>query len=155
MDYHSVQFIYQKKKLLTVWYTDDKDGFVTKGRKILFFKNYCIENRIICEENEVSFDIDWLIHWYVSNSEEINEKEMLDIWNIFTDLAYSIDEHFLGDEDNYNQVYSKLFYGNNLPTINKSGRIYTPDWSKEEIEEIRAVMKNGVELFERSIQIVN
>ncbi|MGX7243636.1 hypothetical protein ACWOC1_02170 [Enterococcus quebecensis] len=146
---------------MTVWYTDDKDGFITKGRKILFFKNYldfknyCIENRIICEENEVSFDIDWLIHWYVSNSEEINEKEMLDIWNIFTDLAYSIDEHFLEDQDSYNQVYSKLFYGDNLPTINKSGKIYTPDWSEEEIEEVRAVMKNGVELFERSIQIVN
>lgn len=71
----------------------------------------------------------------------------IDMWNIFQDCAYSLDRKFYGDKKKLNPVYSKLFYGLNLPSINKSGKKYIPEFSASEKEEIFHVLKKGLSLL--------
>jgi hypothetical protein len=56
---------------------------------------------------------------------------------------------FLGNDDSVTDIYTKLFAGNtrNLPVLNKTGVEYEPIWSDEELDEMRNVMSEGIEII--------
>lgn len=66
------------------------------------------------------------------------------MWNIINDVYYSINKEFIGNSSEYNIVYDKLFYGNNLPVINHTREKYNPIFSENEVENIKKIIKNGL-----------
>ena len=54
---------------------------------------------------------------------------------------------FYGNDERATHTYDKLFYGNNLPSINTSLHKYTPTWEVDEIGIVEDVMRSGLRLF--------
>ncbi|MGC6767119.1 hypothetical protein [Enterococcus sp. LJL51] len=150
---------FRNSELYMIECIDEKDFYINENKKILLFKTIELLKKYSIEKNieltvedlaEEKIDLDMLRNWLDTTSTSINSVEFLILWNFFDDVAFSIGSVFLGSEDRYSSCYSKLFHGNNLPAINTSGKKYTPEWDKEELEKIRQVMNSGMEIFEES-----
>ena len=51
----------------------------------------------------------------------------------------------------YDKIYDKLFYGNNLLTINKSKKKYVPIFSEEEIKQVKDILMSGINMLSNVI----
>ena len=54
-----------------------------------------------------------------------------------------------------NAIYDKVFRGNNLPAITRTGESYVPVWSPDELRSIKALMKSGIALFHSTVTFSN
>ena len=152
MEYYIVQFNDEKTLKYAIWYTDAEDGFVSEHGKILFFacveslKEFCdSKNIIISDGNKIScvYDFGYLKKWLLSPNDRFNCSIMLNFWNVISDASKSMDVAFIGDDkenETANQLYSKLFYGCNLPAINTSGKKYIPKWTQQEIDCLAEIL---------------
>ena len=92
------------------------------------------------------YDIDELT--YKICVADIECDNVLNFWNIASDMALTFNEHFLGDEEGSNykisEVYNKLFYGTNPPALrDDSAAQYIPKWTKTELKIICDVIKDA------------
>ena len=62
---------------------------------------------------------------------------------------------FLGDSksEEIQNIYDKLFYGCNLPSLKKSGEDFLPKWADDEKNLIKKVLKNGFEVLQRALKL--
>lgn len=151
MEYYIIVFLYKQEKYYFLWKTDEKDEFLTKKRKIIFWKN--IENvkkfvqrnhLVFAHREEIVYNIDLCESWCYSSSKIVDCNMVLDLWNIFFDLHNSISEDFIGATEEFDEIYDKLFYGNNLSTINVTNKKYIPTFTDHEIEQIKKVLRSGI-----------
>lgn len=151
--YFIVRFIYKQREYYSIWFDDERDGFITENERIITFPNkaqlkkHCSKQKLAVEESISEYDLDKLDYWISEVDPTIDAVFILNFWNIFMDVSASVDKPFMGDEEQNGEVYRKLFYGNNLPSINRSGELYIPEWSENEVIQIKCVMENGSELF--------
>ena len=70
-------------------------------------------------------------------------------------MAKSIDCDFLGDSkaEEIQNIYDKLFYGCNLPSLKKNGEDFLPKWADDEMNLIKKVLKNGFEVLQRALKL--
>jgi hypothetical protein len=140
-----------------LWYTDELDGFEVEDNRLIWFKQennmkkFCYEKNISFSDEVISFDIEQLSAMIKYKPEEFDCKLILDMWNIFSDVSKSVNQHFIGDDDMAYNIYSKIFYGNNLPAINTSGKKYIPLWNKEELETIYEILYQGISILESAL----
>lgn len=152
-EYYIVHFIFQAESYYCIWYTDDTDGLITESGKLKYCSqlselyDYCDGNNINPMEELTEYNLNDLFQWVGNDTTEIDCEYMLDIWNIISDIAHSINEHFYGDNDDVNGIYTKLFYGNNLPCMNTSGEEYIPVWDTEELEQLHKVFESGIHIL--------
>ena len=76
---------------------------------------------------------------------------VLGLWNIFLDLHNTVGKSFVGDREEFDKIYEKLFYGNNLPTINPTGEKYIPSFSEDEIALIKKLLKGGINMLWKTV----
>lgn len=150
MYYYWVKFIIDHKNYFLIWFSDDRDYFITENGKPIFFNDFSnaqkfAENKdleIISDEMEV-YNIDEYIP-KTKNSVDCNET--LNLWNILSDFALSVKEPFEGDDVSYNTTYGKLVYGCNIPAL-MGDYHYDPTWNDEEIEDINKILAGGIEIL--------
>jgi hypothetical protein len=155
--FYRTLFIFNNRNLYTLWYTNDVDGLLCKDGKVIYFKNeselndYAIKNNIKIEPDEIAiYDVD-KIKKILSDKEKIIDCEyILDIWNMIADIAKTINLSFYGNNKEIVYIYSKLFYGNNLPSINTPNKKYIPIWDEEEKQIILNVLNECYGIFEIS-----
>lgn len=153
-EYYPFLFSLYSKDYYCIWYTDDKDGFLAGSNRILIFQSqqqlyfYAKENNLIFQDDITGLSVDIAVDWLKKESNNIDCKYFLDFWNIIGDLAYSVHDSFYGNGENdlIIKVYNKLFYGNNLPSIKGDGEDYYPTWSKEEVDVLILVVKDGLRI---------
>lgn len=73
-------------------------------------------------------------------------------WNFFVDVSRSLGGGFDADRDRTRKIYSKIFYGNNLPAITPAGKHYIPLWSNREKRIIREIMAQGLTMLRNNIK---
>lgn len=157
--YFIVRFIYKQKEHYSIWFNEEQDGFITENEKITVFPNmtqlekYCNKQKLTVEDGISEYDLDRLHFWIGEVTPNIDVVFILNFWNIFMDIAVSVNKPFMGNEEQNGGVYRKLFYGNNLPSINRSGEPYIPEWSESEVIQIKCVMENGSELFRENARV--
>lgn len=158
MEYYIVVFVYRKEKYYFIWLTDEKDEFLTEGNKILFWKSikevksFANKNGIILNQaKEVVYDIDVCEEWCHSSKKNVDCNIVLDLWNIFLDLHTSLNQKYLGNDSKLDKIYEKLFYGNNLPTINTTVNKYIPIFTNNEIKQIKNVLISGVYILKKTL----
>lgn len=78
---------------------------------------------------------------------------LLMAWNLFTDLAASVNGEFDPECQQTQQIYEKLFWGNHLPAVTPPDNHSTPLWSDEELLLIRDVLARGLALFRKHVVI--
>lgn len=157
MQYYIVGFVMKRKKYFTIWYTDDKDGFVlnSQGRIEIFktendVREFLQKKQIKPGEKVTLVDCDEIGEM---NYEHIECSRVLDFWNIITDISYSVNEDFVGrtKSEEILNVYDKLFYGCNLPVINRTDEKYVPEWSAKEQKVIFNVIRDGLRVIGKVI----
>lgn len=152
-------FTIVKFKLKTVtkyciWYLDENDveTFYQVGSKIAVFSS--IENiSHFLNNNKISygsiaFDIDEIVASLVDDSFDCTV--VLDFFNIVSDVAKTC--HIkIPEENGFGFIYDKLFYGQNLSTINKSNRKYDPVFTKTELHILKRHIKTCTQMVVNKI----
>ena len=154
--YYLVQFKILQKEYDTFWYTDDVDGFMMDTDNTL--KSFPTKEQAVAFADKEGFMLDteaFLVSTSIlkdMNIRVINCKLYLNYWNIFSDVANSINEQFLGDSRNgtIRHIYEKLFYGCNI-LVKKDEEHYIPKWSKSERRWIARVIKNGFQIVSKGL----
>jgi len=149
-----------------IWYSNDTDGvFVDPNGIVLSFRSIdavriFAEERGIAVENEepILHNLDIVKRWLDKpKTSTVDCVEFLAAWNLFGDVAHSINDNtasvFLKNEKMGNKLYDKLFWGNNLPAMTPEGHSYIPLWTNVQIELIQEILTNGLNMFEKSILV--
>ncbi|MDE6593529.1 MAG: hypothetical protein K2K57_10780 [Oscillospiraceae bacterium] len=156
-EYYIVEFTLKGHNYFTIWYTDDRDGFVTSGDKIYRsgtlneLKKYAENNNISLHDDEIArFDIDRLLGVDIS---EMSCDEIIGYWNIFSDMAGSAGMRFCGDDKGYNSLYNEIFSGCDAAVTVFGSKTGKP--CGNELDKIKFVLEQGCEIFNRLIIAVN
>lgn len=75
---------------------------------------------------------------------------ILEFWNIVHDLAYSLGKTFLGDLQDSTEIYNKLFYGVNLPSLSMKNK-FDVNWKKDELTQLASIISEGLTLINRYV----
>ena len=140
-----------------LWFTDQsgKDRFLTNDKGVLFFTThsdlsiYISEEKLNIDHNQIHYDIGSAIDWLSKDSRFVDCEYMLHIWNITSDLSSSANKDFSGDSTSeiINRVYDKLFWGNNLSALRDNEDAFNPDWTSEELQELKIVVTHIVDII--------
>lgn len=152
-EFYLIEFKINHLSYYTFWYTDDVDGFLLAGKdRIKTFKNF-EEAKCFADEYDFKLNDEAIVISYddikKANLQAIDCNSILTFWNIITDIAQSVKCQFIGDrkEDEITDVYSKLFYGCNLPAVKQEGEEFMPQWNEEEKTLIEKVIENGYQIL--------
>jgi hypothetical protein len=72
-------------------------------------------------------------------------------------VAHSIhhdDGHFERLDARFPQIYDRLFWGNNLPSMTPPDRCFHPEWSPDDLAALAEVLWAGLEMFQTRIRQV-
>lgn len=159
MKYYLVTFISKKENYYFIWTTSDNEIFLTKDDKLIFWKiikdveDFMVKNNIVFSQNdEIVFDLDCFEKWCCSSIHNVDCENILNLWNIFTDLYSSVNKKYIGSESEFDEIYEKLFYGNNLQTVNTTNKHYIPTFSDDEIDMIKEIIMEGICFFKNIIK---
>lgn len=151
--YYIIEFKDISKSYFYIWFTNDIDGFLVKNGEVVLFssyedaKEYCRKSGFLLEQPLTYYDIAEIRELVIQKRGSIENDKILDFWNIMIDFSKSINKAFEGSKEEYNRIYDKLFFGNNLPSINTTKETYIPKWSDKEKEMIYNVLRNGLFLL--------
>lgn len=103
----------------------------------------------LVEDPFASYDLDALDRWLRHpRKRTVDCAAFLNSWSLFTDVAVSSGrEGFDPKHRASTKVYSKLFFGCNLPSITPPGRHYEPIWRRREIDLMRTILGGGLGMF--------
>ena len=155
-EYYIIKLSPNKKFL--IWYTDVIDGLLVEDNHLKSF-NSLVETRDFCKKNKISlseFEVSAvyklsLLKKFIENPVDVDCEFILNFWNLFADIASSLNAEFVGNEKEYNKIYDKLFWGNNLPSVTPENKKYIPVFSKAELDSIVIIMDSGHNLLLSSI----
>lgn len=155
-EYFFIKFIINEQNLYTLWYTDDTDGVISENSKVICFgnlndaKKYAENMQFYMTDYDISvYNLDIISKWTRKPTSDIDCKIFLDWWNMFDDLSKSIGISYTGNFDVRDTVniYNKLFYGSNVSAVRGDGEVYMPVWTKEELEQLKNILENGISLL--------
>lgn len=151
-------FTIDEAEFYCIWFSDDKtDGFLLDGSKLKIFSSNDAALTFLKSFSSYKKTIKTTIY----NVNEIIQTVMriipfdphivLDFWNIVDDLSSSTGIPYEGNKKDCltNSIYDKLFYGNNLPTINTSTRTYTPQFTSEEQIRLTTILEDGISIIRK------
>ena len=144
-----------------IWFSNDTDGVVTESngtvpsfRDQAALRDYAATQQMTLDAMEPALhDLDVVVHW-LSDPQliEVDCKAFLVAWNLFSDLASSVNGVFDLDWERTQQVYDKLFWGNNLSPVTPPGEHYIPQWGNDERLVLREILHEGLELFRTYVE---
>lgn len=142
-----------------VWHTADRDSFWRDqhGRLLVETDEQRLHKRVeslgirLEPEPPAQYDFDRIDRWCARpESSSVDCNAFLVHWNFLEDLAASLPEQqspYQSASKNATDVYSKLFFGSNLPAVTPVGEQYIPSWTEDELGELRDVLAAGIELL--------
>lgn len=163
-DYYIYWFQLDGENLYLIFYYDEKDGvLIDEKNRVLVFKG---TNSLLqfASVKEITVDVEYpnlvnldiIANWLESKDENrIDCSTFNNAWNLFADVAFSVNADFDSNKEKTKKIYGKLFWGCNLPSVTPEGKYYEPIWDEVELELMRDVLKSGLDMFRNSIKIIN
>lgn len=156
-EYYPFVFIINTEEYYCIWYSDEKDGFITDLDKIKHFQSkehlqiFAKNNNVLLIGEYTELKVDDAKNWVETHNKKIDCSYFLNYWNIVADMVNSLGEAFYGNDDSeeVSVVYNKLFYGNNIEAIRGNGEEYIPIWTEEEICELDRVIRDGLRIISK------
>jgi hypothetical protein len=138
-----------------IWFSNEEDGVVVAPngtapafRDLAALQAYADSQHLdLLIEEPILHDLDNVAAWLARPVHAIDCDVFLTAWNLFADLAASTGAGFAPDDERTRQIYEKLFWDNNLPSMTPPGERYVPRWSAAERRTLRAVLGSGLALF--------
>lgn len=72
---------------------------------------------------------------------------LLTVWNLCGDVARGTRRLFDDRGEDRDRVYDVVFFANNLPSMTPAGESFVPDWTTDDLETLREVIRSGVTMF--------
>lgn len=146
--------------LFLIWYENrnNEDCVYTSGGKVIVFLSeekarYKAEKLDITVTNTCLYDLEHLFYWIEMHSKEMDCNFLIDFWNLFSDIAYSVGKELEPIKTRRSRrCYNKLFWGLNLPAVTPKNCVYEPVFTKKERKLIREIMHTGLEIFEKNFE---
>lgn len=143
--YYSCRIRIQNQVGWIIWFTNDIDGvYLDESGSLPVFKSHTqlsthLRNRGLGitkgSNNLTDFD-------YQPTQGRVNCVQVLNLWNLIEDVQRTIGKRRKGSKL-ASKVYENIFYGNNLPSINTSERVYKPVFTQAEFRVITAIISTG------------
>jgi hypothetical protein len=160
MAYFPLLYKIEGQRRFLIWVGDEKDSIVVDAddsiptfddafslRQYAELRQYNLET-----EEPGLYDLDWVQSWCADENTPINCSEALNAWNLFADIAASVQvagHDFCVADHSASSIYQKLFWGCNLPSVTPEEESYVPEWAVKELESLRAVLSLGIDLFRK------
>lgn len=150
-----------KKDRYLLWISGENDVVYVKNERIPSFASVTAllkfassQGLVIEEEEPVLHDLDKVEAWIEVIEQPIDCKELLNAWNLFTDIANTFDMPFKGSiKDRIrNNIYDKLFYGNNIYSLTPTGEYYVPLWLEKEKIRLAEILVEGLSMLKAKIE---
>ena len=125
-------------------------GLVLVFRTYEALVSFAIAEKLSLEQkfDPAFFNLDVVEKWLsCKRPAQLDCVAFLNAWNLLADLSESIGGSFDPDKDKTRKIYSKLFWGNNLPAVTPAGKHYKPLWPGQESRIIRQVLRHGLSLL--------
>jgi hypothetical protein len=161
------EFRFEARRLYVIWRTNDKDGLVrSKDGKIAAFADerraadYCRTNDIsLMPESPAVYDFDMIAAWCEHpRAESIDCVAFLNAWNMLEDVhgfgSEALSLHKITSR-RADEIYNKLFFGNNPPAVTPDGARYEPIWSEDEIDALSRMYRFGLAELRASISAID
>jgi hypothetical protein len=158
LEMYPYAFVYNHTAVWLVWCSNDdnSDVFLTNKNlpSLLFaFSKEDLKRKLKSIRNDVHWDdsavFDFDKFWkrisnmrtkYASSSETC--EVILDGFNFLYDVMHSLEKHKqISSPTLSNSIYEKLFAGCNLSSMTPQNKMYSPLWSKQELQEIKMVAR--------------
>jgi hypothetical protein len=144
------------RTLFLLWGSDDwaLNRIIADAGRVVSFsdevsaRQYALaKNLTLAPKEELHLhDLDSAVRWLEADAEP-DCSLLLAIWNLAGDVARSVNEPFEDRGGALDDVYDKLFFGNNLPSMTPPGEQYHPEWTEEELRLLRARIEMAVDLI--------
>ena len=156
--YYPLWFRLNQQDGYFLWFSDEPDGvFLTDDNRIVVSQNraslkaYTAQLGLPLEpEDPLLHDLDTVQTWLLNqNASAIHCRDFLAAWNLFDDIRASV-QHITDVGSNsaeIEDIYDKLFFGNNLPAITPEGKTYIPEWTSEEVTLLVDLFTQGLNDF--------
>lgn len=156
--YQIVEFIINKQSYFCIWFSSETEGFLSDKEKIHVFgsyddaKSFAVSNQIKLENEMSTCNSDEMQRWAESSDNHVNCENVLDYWNIIQDVVALSNCEFLGNKrtDTIDDIYDKLFCGNNVLIDNEEDKYY-PTWSQKELFFIKNIILDGAKVIKESL----
>lgn len=103
--------------------------------------------------NPILLNLDLVTSWLeAKENTSIDCNLFLNAWNLFRDIAFSVNAEFDSNEKRTKNIYDKLFWGCNLPSVTPKGKYYEPIWDENELNLIRSILNSGLTILRNSIE---
>lgn len=159
--YYVVRYRLDNKNRCLIWHTDeagaeadgvvvDRAGMIPVFRTTQDLLAYAQAKELSPVEDNGSalHNLDVVSRWLKrKRPAQLDCVQFLSAWNLFADVSETIGVNFDPDKDKTQKIYSKLFWGNNLPAVTPVGKHYEPLWPGRESRIIRQVLGDGLSLF--------
>lgn len=160
MGYFPLLYRLEGRERYLVWIGDEQDSVVVEPHgaiptfsDTLLVRQYAERRQFTPETEEPKLhNLDWAESWCCDGGAPIDCAEALAAWNLFADVAASVGNagiDFRAIDRPAPSTYQKLFWGNNLPAVTPEGEHYVPEWTAEDIQGLRSVLRVGLDLFKK------
>lgn len=162
--YYTLWFQLNQVDMYSIWYTNDIDGVVINndGKMLVFLERSRLYDHIkdigfqLVDEEPILHNLDTINQWTEDpQTITIDCSRFLAAWNLFNDLASSIEDTIYDKGDDLtNKVYEKLFRCSNLPSVTPPEQTYRPTWKRREVMKLQEVLYYGFKMFQDHIAVV-
>jgi len=156
--YYIIRLDFNFQKLYIIWISDDIDKLVVNNDlKIIAFrsKSKMLEFAALCaitlETDIAEYNVYDLKQWTIAPDDKFDCNSFLNLWNLFNDVAASIDQQFIGDirDSERDELYDKLFDGSGI-FISKDPN---PQFCLSEINLLKDILQNGLSFLSDNLEI--
>lgn len=157
--YYQLLYRLEGVEALLLWYSNGSDGVATGAdNRVPSFKTAAdllayseARGLLVADEQPALHDLDAVAAWLAEpQGDTVACSDFLAAWNLFGDIARSCPQFsasFADRDKQLRMVYEKLFWGSNLPSVTPPGEHYTPEWSRDEVTDIRQILQDGLDMF--------
>ena len=140
------------KKMYTLWYSEINNGFAKEGDLLICFSKeslldtYCDTRDYILSEATVVFPVAEFKAWLEHKGNLPDMNTVLDFWNICSDLAFTQQDTYAGDEDDEDTegLYDTLYAACEEPDA--------VQLTQDEEEKLAEILTDGLELVRTYIK---
>ena len=147
-----------------LWYSNEHDGVVVDSEG--WIPSFRTESALFAYADTLSIavqpeepllhDLDVVQLWLANpQPQRVDPQGFLSTWNLFGDVARALPAfgaRFTERDSLLGPLYDKLFWANNLPSVTPEGAVFAPEWSTIEIGEFTALLREGLDMFIRSLR---
>jgi hypothetical protein len=148
------------RTLFLLWFSDGQalDRVLTDAEQVISFtdeesaREHALSRHLpLAPKGELALhDLDRVGCWLEAGG-EADCCLLLAIWNLAGDVARSVNEAVEDRGEALDDVYDKLFFGNNLPSMTPPGEYYQPEWTEEELSLLRTWIEQAVNLIRANV----